>query len=87
MITCTHCHQLPAMTATGFCLTCDIEVDRQVAVMEQHLAKRATVHHYEYLAAEAAAEVPARLGRTDEAGPLRRPNDPAFVSAGGRTAP
>lgn len=50
------------------------------------LPKSRTIEHYENLAAEAAAEVPARLGRTDEAGHPQVPNEPALVSKVGSGA-
>jgi carbonic anhydrase/acetyltransferase-like protein (isoleucine patch superfamily) len=53
-----------------------------LAELEQMFAKRRTRLHYEAMAAEAAASVPTRLGRTTTVGQRAGCAAPADVSAG-----
>jgi hypothetical protein len=66
---CAQCGELsPIITRSGLCPSCDRAIDNMVVSIERHLEKQRQLRHYQFMAVEAAANVPARLGRTAEDG-------------------
>jgi hypothetical protein len=61
---CLQCGEIsPIITRSGLCPTCDRTIDGMVASIERRLEKQTQLRHYQDLAAAAAAERSARLGR------------------------